>query len=129
MVAELQNFVPVGILAIVAIGFAVMTMMASVILGKKPTHNRIKDSPYECGMPPITEAHPRFSVKFYVVAMLFILFDIELVFLFPWAVVFKPLMKEYGWTILWSVVVFLLIVEVGHAYAWRKGALDWGKRR
>ena len=86
--------------------------------------NSSKDIAYECGLPPISGARVRFSVKFYLVAMLFILFDIEIVFLYPWAVVFKEMLRE-GMTIFYSMLTFLGILFVGFLYALKKGALDW----
>ena len=80
-------------------------------------------SPYECGMTPVGDARGRFSVKFYLVAMLFILFDIEAVFLYPWAVILRDL-KMFGF---WEMLVYLGIMLVGFFYVWKKGALDWGK--
>jgi NADH-quinone oxidoreductase subunit A len=104
------------------------------LLGKKRTHSPVKDTPYECGMPPMTEAHTRFSVKFYLIAMLFILFDIEVVFFLGWAAVFRDLSKPVadggiGLKMLLGALVFLAILEVGHIYAWKKGALDWAPKR
>jgi NADH-quinone oxidoreductase subunit A len=104
------------------------------LLGKKRTHSPVKDAPYECGMPATTGAHARFSVKFYLVAMLFILFDIEVVFFLGWAAVYRDLIKPVaaggiGIKMLLGAVVFLAILEVGHIYAWKKGALDWAPQR
>lgn len=126
---ELQEYVPVGLLVLAVIGLAGGMVLTPMLLGKKRVHSPAKDSPYECGIPPVTEAHARFSVKFYLIAMLFILFDIEVVFLLGWSAVFRELMKEQGWRMLGGVVIFLLILEVGHIYAWRKGALDWAPKR
>jgi len=116
-------------LCLAAIGFAAGALVLPVVLGKKRTHNPAKDSPYECGVPSLTDAHARFSVKFYLVAMLFILFDIEVVFLLGWSAVFRDLLGEMGLKALAAVVLFLVILEVGHIYAWRKGVLDWAPRR
>ncbi len=129
MSGELQQYVPVGILLLVAIGFAAVNIGAPSIIGKKRVHDPIKDSPYECGMPPLTEAHTRFSVKFYLIAMLFILFDIEVVFMLGWSAVFRELTREIGWRMFGGGLVFLGILEVGHIYAWKKGALDWAPSR
>ena len=85
----LRDYLPVLIHVVVAIGFAVSALLVSMLLGRAARRNRVKDSPYECGMVPQGEAQPRFSVKFYLVAMLFILFDLEIVFMYPWAVVYK----------------------------------------
>ena len=83
------NYLPILLQAGIAVGFAVVALLVSTLLGKATKRNAVKDSAYECGMLPIGEAQPRFSVKFYLVAMLFILFDIEIVFMYPWAVVYR----------------------------------------
>ena len=129
MTTELQQYVAVGMLFLAALGMAAAMLLTPLIAGKKRTHGAIKDTPYECGMPPITEARARFSVKFYLIAMLFILFDIEVVFFLGWAAVYKELLGEIGWKMLMGAAVFLLILEVGHIYAWKKGALDWAPER
>ena len=123
----LENYVPVLLHVLVAIGFATVTLAMNLLLGRAGKRNPVKDSPYECGMLPIGEAQPRFSVKFYLVAMLFILFDIEVVFLYPWAVVFREFVAAQGTLILWSMLVFVLVLLVGYAYAIRKGALEWSR--
>ncbi|HEY5743983.1 MAG TPA: NADH-quinone oxidoreductase subunit A, partial [Terrimicrobiaceae bacterium] len=84
-----------------------------------------KDAAYECGTVPEPGPQPRFSVKFYLVAMLFILFDIEIVFMYPWAIVFKSFVAEFGTVILWSMLSFIMILLFGYLYAIKKGALDW----
>lgn len=121
----LREYLPILILIVFAIAFCVVTLIVSQMLGKRGRRNPIKDSPYECGMPTTAGAHPRFYVKFYRVAMLFILFDIEVVFLYPWAVVYRDMLRDNGVLILTSVVTFLAILFVGYLYALRKGALDW----
>ena len=134
MSQQLQQYIPVGLLLLVVVGFAAGGLLAPTILGKRRVHNPVKDSPYECGMPAMTEAHSRFSVKFYLIAMLFILFDIEVVFFLGWAAVFHDLIKPaadggVGLKMLLGALVFLAILEVGHIYAWKKGALDWAPKR
>ena len=121
----LENYLPVLIQALIAGGFAGATLLVSVILGKAAARNRVKDSAYECGMIPQGEGQPRFSVKFYIVAMLFVLFDIEVVFLYPWAVIFKDYVAIHGASIFWSALVFVTVLFFAYAYAWKKGALDW----
>jgi NADH-quinone oxidoreductase subunit A len=102
-----------------AIAGAIVTL--SWIVGyRKPT--RAKLSPYECGMMPVGDTRERFSVKFYLVAMLFILFDVEAVFLYPWAIILRQL-KMFGF---WEMLVYIAIVLVGFFYIWKKGVLDWG---
>jgi NADH-quinone oxidoreductase subunit A len=108
------------ILAVAIVASAIVTL--SWILGKRrPT--RAKLSPYECGMVPVGDARVRFSVKFYLVAMLFILFDVEAVFLYPWAVILRDL-KMFGF---WEMMVYIAIVLVGFFYVWKKGVLDWNR--
>ena len=120
----IRDYLPILLQAIVAVGFAVGALITSVLLGKAGRRSVIKDSVYECGMLPIGNAQPRFSVKFYLVAMLFILFDIEIVFMYPWAIVYKDMIRQ-GWTIFWSMLSFASILTVGYAYALVKGALNW----
>ena len=106
-------------------GFAGVTLLISVMLGKSGRRNKMKDSAYECGMLPLGEAQPRFSVKFYIVAMLFVLFDIEVVFLYPWAVIFKDAVAMFGSSIFWWMLSFVTILLVAFVHAWKKGALRW----
>ncbi len=112
-------------LGILAILFTVGMLVGSVILGKKGRRPPIKDTPYECGMLPIGPGNARLSVKFYLVAMLFILFDIEVVFLYPWAVVYKGMLKDHAGMILGSMLSFMAILFVGYLYALKKRAFDW----
>ncbi len=122
----IRDYLPILLQAAVAIGFAVVSLLASVILGKVGKRSRIKDTAYECGMLPEGNSQPRFSVKFYLVAMLFILFDIEIVFMYPWAVVYAE-MVQHGRTVLWSMLSFVGILTVGYVYALKKGALNWNR--
>ncbi|MEI8388223.1 MAG: NADH-quinone oxidoreductase subunit A [Verrucomicrobiota bacterium] len=123
----IQDYVPVLLHVIVAVGFATVALLANLILGRAGTNNPTKDTAYECGITPVPGPQPRFSVKFYLVAMLFILFDIEIVFMYPWAVVFKDFIAQFGTVILWSMLSFVIILMVGYIYAIKKGALDWSK--
>jgi NADH-quinone oxidoreductase subunit A len=125
--SQLAQYIPVLILFVVAIGFAGGTLLISVLLGKYGKRTRAKDIAYECGKDPIGEGSTRFSVKFYLVAMLFILFDIEVVFLYPWAVVYKDMLKDPATRnlILGSMVLFLAILFAGYLYALKKKAFDW----
>ena len=122
----LANYLPILLQVGIAIGFAVVAILVSYALGKSTKRNATKDSAYECGMLPIGGPQPRFSVKFYLVAMLFILFDLEIVFMYPWAVVYKESIVQSK-TILWSMLSFVTILMVGYVYALKKGALDWKK--
>lgn len=120
----LQDYLPVMMQALVAIGFCASMLIMSLLLGKKGSKNETKDSAYECGMKPIGDGAPRFSVKFYVVAMLFVIFDIEVVFMYPWAVQFRDLIQE-GNMAFWSICGFVGILTVAYIYALKKGALNW----
>ena len=112
-------------LGVLAVLFSVGMLVGSVILGKKGKRPPIKDTPYECGMLPIGPANTRLSVKFYLVAMLFILFDIEVVFLYPWAVIYREMLKQNAALIFGSMISFLGVLFVGYIYAVKKSAFDW----
>jgi NADH-quinone oxidoreductase subunit A len=104
-----------------AMAFAGVMIGLGLVLGpRNPTPEKM--APYECGMPAVGDARERQSVKFYLVAMIFLLFDIEVAFLYPWAMA----LRDLGWAGLIQIVTFLLILSVGYAYVWRKGVLDWG---
>ena len=120
----LREYLPVLLQILVAMLFAVSALLVSVLVGKRGKRTRAKDLPYECGMIPEGERIPRFSIKFYIVAMLFILFDIEIVFMYPWAVVYRDAIKESS-IIFWSMLGFITILMVGYVYALKKGALDF----
>jgi NADH-quinone oxidoreductase subunit A len=121
----MKEYLPIFLQVIVAIGFAAAALITSVVLGKAGKRNKAKDSAYECGMPAIGEAQPRFSVKFYLVAMLFILFDIEIVFMYPWAVIYRDYIAQHGAAIFWYMLSFVGVLTVGYVYAIMKGVLDW----
>ncbi|CAN5498481.1 NADH-quinone oxidoreductase subunit A [soil metagenome] len=110
---------------VVAVGFAAVTLLLSVVLGKSAKSNATKDSAYECGMLPVGGAQARFSVKFYLVAMLFVIFDIEVVFMYPWAVIFREFVVTQGTAIFWSMLGFIGILGVAYIYVLKKGALRW----
>jgi NADH-quinone oxidoreductase subunit A len=115
-----ELYFPILVQVIIAMGLAAVLIGASTILGKR-ARSPLKDTPYESGMAPVGSARERFSVKFYLVGMIFILFDIEAVFLYPWVVVYRDL-KMFGFL---EMLVFVLLVLVGFFYVWKKGALDW----
>jgi NADH-quinone oxidoreductase subunit A len=123
--SQLLQYVPVLMLGLLAVAFSLGTLVLSVLVGKRGKRTPIKDTPYECGMLPVGEGNTRLSVKFYLVAMLFILFDIEVVFLYPWAAVYKEMLKENPNLIFGSMVSFLGILFVGYIYALKKKAFDW----
>jgi NADH-quinone oxidoreductase subunit A len=127
---QLYDYLPILLIFIVAGGFAVTNVLLSQFVGQRK-RTRTKLMPYECGMDPVGSARERFSVKFYLIAMLFILFDIEVIFLVPWAVVFKTLASPvYGLrTLVYSeMMVFIALLAVGLIYVIKKGALDWSER-
>jgi NADH-quinone oxidoreductase subunit A len=115
-----EVYFPVLLQALIAMVVAAGMLGASFLLGKK-VRNRVKDLPYECGITPVGNARERFSVKFYLVGMLFILFDIEAIFLYPWAVVYRDL-KMFAFV---EMLLFIILVLAGFFYIWKKGALDW----
>ncbi|HVF11400.1 MAG TPA: NADH-quinone oxidoreductase subunit A [Abditibacteriaceae bacterium] len=111
---------PILALFVIAVGFAAGAVLLSSVLGpRRPT--KVKNQPYECGIDPVGDARLRFSVKFYVIAMLFILFDIEAIFLYPWAVMFQQL-RLFG---LLEMMAFLGFLIMGYIYLWKRGALEW----
>lgn len=124
-----DNYEAVLLQLLLAAGFAGVVLLISVLLGQRAARNKVKDSAYECGMLPLGGESSRFSVKFYLVAMLFVLFDIEVVFFYPWAVVFRDLMvSEETKMFFWSMLGFAGILFVAYLYALKKGALDWSPR-
>ena len=123
--SQLREYIPVLMLGVLAIVFSFGTLVLSVVLGKKGKRTPIKDTAYECGMLPVGQGTTRLSVKFYLVAMLFILFDIEVIFLYPWAVIYREMLKIDAGLILGSMLSFLAILGIGYLYALKKGAFDW----
>jgi NADH-quinone oxidoreductase subunit A len=125
---ELKDYLPILLMFIVAIGFAVSNIVLSQMVGQRK-RTRTKLMPYECGKDPVGSARERFSVKFYLIAMIFILFDIEVIFLVPWGVVFKSLVSDGLGTLAYvEMMLFVTLLFVGYIYVWRKGAFDWGER-
>jgi NADH-quinone oxidoreductase subunit A len=123
--SQLMEYVPVLMLGVLAVAFSFGTLVMSVMLGAKGKRPAIKDTAYECGMIPIGEGGSRLSVKFYLVAMLFILFDIEVVFLYPWAVIYREMLPLHGGAILGAMISFVVVLFVGYLYALKKRAFDW----
>ena len=124
---SLSDYLPIALMFIVAFGFAAGNVLLSQFVGQRKA-TRTKTMPYECGKDPVGNARERFSVKFYLVAMIFILFDIELIFLMPWAVVFRPLTAAGGQlrtVIFVEMMLFVALLLVGYVYVWKKGALQW----
>ena len=123
-------YVPILLMFVVAVGFAAGNVLLSTLVGQRK-RTRTKLMPYECGKDPVGSARERFSVKFYLIAMIFILFDIELIFMMPWAVVFKRLSSpEYGLRTLIYVemMLFVVLLLVGYVYVLKKGLFDWSER-
>src|SRR5574340_188124 len=120
----MQGWLSILIMIALGAGFGLVSIVLSNLLGpRKPTPE--KAAPYECGMPAVGDARERQSVKFYLVAMIFLLFDIEVAFLYPWAMALRAL----GWSGFVQVVLFMLLLLAGYVYVWRKGALDWGSEK
>jgi len=118
----LQAYAPLVLQLLIAVVLATLLVSLSALIGwRRP--NRAKQQAYECGMEPTGDAREPFSVKFYLVAMVFILFDVEAIFLYPWAYVFREL-KLYGFV---EMMIYIFILLVGYIYLWKKGALDWHK--
>jgi NADH-quinone oxidoreductase subunit A len=121
------NYLPLGLQILAALGLAAGMVAASFFVGKHK-NSRTKLGAYECGMDPVGDARGRFSVRFYMVAMLFILFDVEAVFMLPWAVIFRrlpSLTNGNRWFGFWEMLVYLGFVAVGLFYVWQKGILNW----
>jgi NADH-quinone oxidoreductase subunit A len=118
----MQSWLSILLMVLLGAGFAVFAMIAATVLAPHRSTPE-KRAPYECGMPPVGNARERHSVKFYLVAMIFLLFDIEVAFLYPWAMALRDL-GSIGFL---QVVLFIAILVAGYVYVWKKGALDWGK--
>ena len=118
----MQGWLSILIMIGLGAAFALGSIVLSSKLGpRKPSPE--KSAPYECGMPPVGDARERQSIKYYLVAMIFLLFDIEVAFLYPWAMA----LRDLGWAGFGQVLLFMCLLLAGYVYAWRKGALDWGE--
>jgi NADH-quinone oxidoreductase subunit A len=118
----IEIWFPVLVQVVIAMAVAGGMLGGSFLLGRR-VRNRVKDLPYECGIVPTGNARERFSVRFYLVAMLFILYDIEAILLYPWVVVYRDL-KMFAFV---EMLIFILLVLAGYFYIWKKGALDWSQ--
>ena len=117
----MQGWLSILIMIAAGAGFALVSILLSNLFGpRKPSPE--KSAPYECGMPAVGDARERMSVKFYLVAMIFLLFDIEVAFLYPWALA----LRELRWTGFFQLIVFSLLLLAGYVYVWRKGVFNWG---
>ena len=130
---SLFDYAPIGIMFLVAIGFAASQILVTQLVGpRKRTATKLM--PYECGKDPVGSARERFSIKFYTVAVIFLLFDIEVLFIIPFAVAFKSLLAAektgaaiaFGTIALLEILVFIATLIVGYVYVWKKGTFDWG---
>jgi len=119
----IENYLPILIVFILAAGFVFVSLILSHFVGPR-IDNKVKMMPYESGVDPVGETRIRFSIRFFLIALLFIIFDIEIVFLYPWAVVFKDFLTT-GSFIFFEMVVFLFILAFGFVYVWKNGALEW----
>jgi len=128
-VFNLSDYLPILLMFVVAVGFAAGNVLLSQLVGQHKA-TRTKTMPYECGKDPVGTARERFSVKFYLIAMIFILFDIELIFLIPWAVVFQDFTVRYhlGSLIYVEMMLFVVLLLVGYVYVIKKGLFEWGER-
>lgn len=120
----IETYIPVLIVLAIGVVFAFATVMSSVIFGPQRP-NKEKNSTYESGMKPVGTTHERISLKYYLVAMLFIVFDLEVIFVYPWAVQFKRLFNEFGISVFYSMLIFLIVLELGYLYVYKKGGFKW----
>lgn len=125
---DLGAYLPILLMFVVAAGFAASQILVSQLFGQR-RRTPTKQMPYECGIDPVGSARERFSVKFYLIAMIFVLFDIELIFLTPWAVVFRQFRDAgHGGFIYAEMMTFVVLLLVGYIYVWKKGLFEWGQR-
>ena len=118
----IDNWLLIFLLMVMAVGFGGVSVLLGRLLGpRNPTPE--KSAPYECGMPAVGDARERQSIRFYLIAMIFLLFDIEVAFLYPWALA----LRDLGWPGYMQVVLFTLVLVAGYVYVWKKGALDWSQ--
>lgn len=129
---SLMDYAPIGIMFLVAMGFAVSQLLVTQLIGPRK-RTAVKLMPYECGKDPIGGARDRFSIKFYTVAVIFLLFDIEVLFMVPFAVAFKSLLAQqvssgvaYGTIAFIEILIFIATLIIGYVYVWKKGTFDWG---
>ncbi len=118
----IENWLLILLLMVMAVGFGGVSVLLGKVLGPRNPSPE-KSAPYECGMPAVGDARERQSIRFYLIAMIFLLFDIEVAFLYPWALA----LRELGWSGYMQVVLFTLVLVAGYVYVWKKGALDWSQ--
>jgi len=120
----IEEYIPVFIVLAVALIFGIVLVLTSTLIGPQRP-NREKTSTYESGMKPVGTTRQRISIKYYLVAMFFIIFDLEVIFVYPWAVQFKKLFGQYGISVFLSMLIFLIVLELGYLYAYKKGGFKW----
>lgn len=120
----IEQYIPVFIVIAVAVAFGSVLVLSSTLIGPQRP-NREKTSTYESGMKPVGTTNQRISIKYYLVAMFFIIFDLEVIFVYPWAVEFKKLFGQYGISVFLSMLIFLVVLELGYLYAYKKGGFKW----
>lgn len=120
----IEQYLPIILVLVVAAVFATAIIFTSKLFGPQRP-NKVKEMPYESGKNPFGTAKERVSIKYYLVAMLFIIFDIEVIYLYPWGVEFRNLYNEHGFVAFWPMLVFLIVLELGFLYVYKKGALKW----
>lgn len=120
----IETYIPILIVLAIGVVFAFATVMSSVIFGPQRP-NKEKNSTYESGMKPVGTTQERISLKYYLVAMMFIIFDLEVIFIYPWAVQFKRLFNEFGISVFYSMLIFLIVLELGYLYVYKKGGFKW----
>jgi NADH:ubiquinone oxidoreductase subunit 3 (subunit A) len=125
-----EQFLPVLMTLGAAVLFAAVLLGLAALFGQRSRHRTdVKRATYESGVPLLDEAHKRISVKFYLVALVFVVLDVEVAFLYPWAVTYRGLLAEHSTVILWDMVAFIALLALAYAYLWRKGVFDWGRRK
>ena len=118
------DYIPILLVLGVALIFGIVVVWSSTLIGPQRP-NRQKTSTYESGMQPVGTTRQRISIKYYLVAMFFIIFDLEVIFVYPWAVQFRQLFGEYGISVFISMLIFLIVLELGYLYAYKKGGFKW----
>lgn len=120
----IEQYIPLFLALAVALIFGTALVMSSTLIGPQRP-NREKTSTYESGMKPVGTTRQRISIKYYLVAMFFIIFDLEVIFIYPWAVQFRKLFGEFGISVFLSMLIFLIVLELGYLYAYKKGGFKW----
>jgi NADH:ubiquinone oxidoreductase subunit 3 (subunit A) len=125
-----DQFLPVIITLVVAVGFSVVLLGFAALASQRARHHSTsKGESYETGVPILDRANKRISVKFYLVALVFVVLDVEVAFLYPWAINFRSLLDTGSMIVMWDMLAFLALLVLAYAYLWRKGVFDWGRRR